>query len=490
MITDMHEIKHELKEMRVHIGLGTVQNANEVVKAVWRKQVEEKKKMDEVNEKRDQKKVDMKIKAAERKSEDAMRLVEEKAIEASNLTTKVADLAKRMGDAPDVPAALRLTEKTQALAQAEEARAWHPVGGVKGRNVAIVTHHEVNVPRDMDSIEVKDRVAKVNTLLASLSDGIPWVVKKVEPIPHISYRELHWTIGPVAYSVSRKKVAKVFMEKVAPSAFSENLTFVCHDLGQDAGVIVIKSVPVITLGYRNKCWNKLILANIGRLPENWGGERPPVRLGTKQNEGTGTVKLEVRSWVIAKDIIRLGVMVDGRVRKVEVYEPQRKCRARAGGPGFLAPLYYPPTATTLPQSKPPAEESSPVWVRDVRCYRCGVGGHIQPRCPLNSMATLAHTNWDTPIKGTIGLPFTRSSTSSRVLQPASGLDGNSPRWYMQLRLLIKMYARGVIMRTFSCSGAGRLKWILLLLVSHRGVGTVIYRIVLFEMGLSYIMLIS
>lgn len=37
------------------------------------------------------------------------------------------------------------------------------------RNVAIVTHHEVNVPRNTDSEEVKERVRKINSLLASES---------------------------------------------------------------------------------------------------------------------------------------------------------------------------------------------------------------------------------------------------------------------------------------------------------------------------------
>ena len=179
-----------MKEIKVHVGWGTAEDRKDVVRSIRQRQVEDKMKLDEEREKH-QKKLDNKIKATEKKQEEAKRLVEEKAAEAIILTSEVAGLSQRMTVQPDLSTAQQLTEKTRVLAEAEEAKAWHPVGGTKGRNVTIVTHHAVNVPRNTDSEEIKERVRKINSLFASIADGgVPWIIKKVEPIPHISHKEL------------------------------------------------------------------------------------------------------------------------------------------------------------------------------------------------------------------------------------------------------------------------------------------------------------
>ena len=125
----IQELVVGMKEIKVHVGWGTAEDRKDVVRSIRQRQVEDKMKLDEEREKH-QKKLDNKIKATEKKQEEAKRLVEEKAAEAIILTSEVAGLSQRMSTQPDLSTAQQLTEKTKALAGAEEAKAWHPVGGV------------------------------------------------------------------------------------------------------------------------------------------------------------------------------------------------------------------------------------------------------------------------------------------------------------------------------------------------------------------------
>ena len=374
LTTGMDKLNDNLTEVLVHFGLGTATEQERAQKSSKNRYEEDRKRQLTKTAAKSMKKINARAASTAKKHKEAATIVEEagKAVEANSADLQI--LEQEFSSNQSQTTAMAIQKKTKELDAAKEVHAWHPVGGIKGRNVCIVTHHDMPVPRDMEREDVKTRVGRINSLLASLREGNSWSVKKVEPIPYISFNELRWTIGPVVHRVSAKEVAGIWAKEIVPHAFSSHVTFSCHDLGQDAGVVVVKEVPM-SIGFKDDAWQRLMLDNIGRLPDNWFGERPPIRLGASVKNNTCTVKLEVRSWLIAKEIINKGIVIEGKVRKVEAFNTQAQRRMRGVGSGQLRGL------ESTQASKPTRNYSSPLEaVRNDRCYRCGAGGHTQAWC--------------------------------------------------------------------------------------------------------------
>ena len=153
----------DLTEVRVHFGMGTIEDVEQVKKDARSRQEESKKKQVIKTAEKSMKKVEARIAGMEKRQKEAVAAVEDATVRADSASADLQILNQQMSVRQDIHTAEAIREKAREMHEAQELQAWHPIGGIKGRNIAIVTHHDIPVPRDMTRGDVQSRVSKINT---------------------------------------------------------------------------------------------------------------------------------------------------------------------------------------------------------------------------------------------------------------------------------------------------------------------------------------